>query len=204
MRDIRARDVRELLSRDTKYQSHLARFLDNHDEEACARVFGKGRLSGVGTLMGALPGMRFYYQGELEGWSEHLPITLRMGTVRPPDPVTRAFFEKILRISNEEVFHRGDWRLLPVTAEVDNTSQNLIVYEWRSDKSWRVIAVNLAGCASQGYVHFIDQPFPLPDYLFQDELDGARYERNGDQLRQAGLFVRREAFQAHLFSITPV
>jgi len=204
VRDVHPQDIQRLLTRDANYQSHLARFLDNHDEQACARVFGKERLSGVGTLIGTLPGMRFYYQGELEGWSEYLPITLRMGVDRPADQVTQAFFEKIIRISNEEVFHQGNWRLLPVAPERDDTSQNLIVYEWRSDKSWKVIAVNLAGYASQGYVHFIDQLFPSPDYVFYDELDGTRYERKGDQLRQAGLFVRREAFQAHLFSITPL
>jgi hypothetical protein len=186
------------------YQNHLARFLENHDEERCAVVFPNERLVAAGTLMGTLPGMRFYHQGELEGRKIRLPIMLQR---IPPEAVNvaiHAFFEKILKITNEEVFHTGHWSLLPVTAEGDDTAGNLAVYEWRSAKAWKIIAVNIVGAASQGRVRMEESISESIQYDFYDELHEVHYSRAGQELRTIGLFVRREAFDAHLFHITPV
>ena len=202
-RDIQISNLRAGLAAGISYQSRLARFLENHDEARCATVFGRVRLPSAGTLMGTLPGMRFYHQGELEGRKIHLPITLRLAAAETPDPESAAFFAKILRVTNDDAFHSGKWNTLGVTAEKDTTSENLIVYEWRSAKSWKVISLNLAGQASQGYVHFGDRPLPAKDYVFYDELNDVRYVRGSDELRSPGLFVRREGFEAHVFDVTP-
>ncbi len=45
---------------------------------------------------------------------------------------------------------------------------------------------------------------PSIQYDFYDELHDVHYSRAGQELRTIGLFVRREAFDAHLFDITPV
>lgn len=203
IRDINAPAVHSAFSAPLAYQSRLARFLENHDEHRAVEVFGKDRIVSVGTLMGAVPGLRFYHQGELEGSSTYLPITLRMAAPRPPDPVVSQFFEKILRISDEDVFHHGAWSTLSVTPDCDDTCGNLIACEWRSEKSWKVIAVNLAGCPSQGRVHF-DRPLSAAEYVFHDQLNDVRYVRDAGELLGLGLFVRRDGFGAHLFDISPV
>jgi hypothetical protein len=109
-----------------------------------------------------------------------------------------------LKITNEEVFHTGHWSLLPVSAEGDDTAGNLAVYEWRSAKAWKVIAVNIVGSASQGRVRMDESISPSIQYDFYDELHDVHYSRAGQELRTIGLFVRREAFDAHIFDITPV
>jgi hypothetical protein len=196
-------DLRARLGAPFTYQCRLARFLENHDEGRCASVFGKDRRSSVGTLMGSLPGMRFYHQGELEGCEISLPITLRISADVPADPASTAFFAKILRSTKENVFHDGEWNVLYVTPEGDDTAGNLAVYEWRSEKVWKVIAVNLAGCWSQGRVHFGGRPLDAKEYVFYDELNDVRYIRSADELRSPGLFVRREGYDAHLFNVSP-
>jgi hypothetical protein len=203
VRDTRIPDVRARVSGDAVYQSRLARFLENHDEARRAAVFGNERLPAVGTLMGTLPGMRFYHQGELEGLRNHLPITLRIAAEEPPDQLSKAFFSKILHITNEDAFHSGNWGLLDVGPEGDGTFSNLIVYEWRSEKAWEVVAVNLAGEASQGRVRIGDRVSPAQQYMFHDVLNEHRYLRSGDELTTIGLFVRLDAFQAHIFDVTP-
>jgi len=203
VRDAKIEEIRARISVDDGYQNRLARFLENHDEPRRAAVFGNERLPAVGTLMATLPGMRFYHQGELEGLKVRLPITLRIAAKEPPDPPSAAFFRKVLEITNEEVFHAGRWNLLEVTPDSDDTSANLIVYEWRSKKVWKVIVVNLAGCASQGRVKMGDRVSPAQQYVFHDELNEDRYLRSGDELYSIGLFVRREGGQAHLFDVTP-
>lgn len=202
VRDGNMPGVRERLADRVDYQNHLARFLENHDEGRCASVFGKERLMSVGTLMASVPGMRFYHQGELEGRRIRLPIQLRMAADEPRDPVVAAFFDKILQITKEDVFHKGAWSLLRVTPEGDGHYENLMVFEWRWKKAWKLIAVNLAGYASQGRVHFGDRPLPAKEYVFYDELHDVRYVRSSDELRNLGLFLRREGFDAHLFDIS--
>ena len=202
VRDGNLGDVRWRAGHSVDYQIHQARFLENHDEPRRPTVFGNERLNAVGTLMGSLPGMRFYHQGELEGRRVHLPITLRIAAPEPLDPVSVAFFPKILHITNEEVFHTGSWSPLEVVPVGDDTHFNLVAYEWRSDKSWKVIAVNLAGGPSQGRVRMPDRASPGKQYVFHDVLNEERYLREGDELNSIGLFVRREGFQAHVFDVT--
>jgi len=203
VRDMDAPQIRGALSAPLDYQKCMARFLENHDEHRAIEVFGKDRMASVATLMSTVPGMRFYHQGELEGLSIYLPITLRMAAPRPADPAIYELFEKILRVTNEDVFHHGSWNLLPVTRDCDDSCGNLIAYEWRADKAWKVIAVNLAGRPSQGRIQFTASQLSAPEYIFYDELNEVRYLRTGDELRAQGLFVRRDGFGAHLFDVSP-
>jgi glycosidase len=195
--------VQSRLSSIGDQQTHYARFLENHDEPRRAEVIPNDRLPAVGTLMGTLPGMRFYQQGEIEGYKIRLPIQLRRAAVEPPDPYSVAFFRKILSLTREDIFHDGSWSPLEVAAEGYTSPAGLLVYEWRSNKAWKIIAVNLAAGASQGRVRLGDRVSPAQQYVFYDELNEVRYDRTGDELYNVGLFVRLEGFQAHLFGITP-
>ena len=202
VRDTKIDAVRSLLQRDELLQRRAARFLENHDEARRAIVFANDRLPAAGTLMGTLPAMRFYHQGEIEGRRNHLPITLRMAADEPLDSLSLAFFEKILSVTKREVFHSGEWRLLAANPEGDSSAGNLLAYEWRGSQAWKLIVVNLSGTASQGRVKLSGCVDPSKNYLFFDELNGVRYPRSGAELENVGLFVRREAFGAHLFDVT--
>jgi len=203
LRDHNITQIRERLSTLPERQSDFARFMENHDEPRRPQIFPNDRLVADGTLLGTLPGMRFYHQGELEGRRIHLPITLRIAADEPPDPISTNFFRKILQITRQNVFHEGKWNLLDVAPEGDAPPDALLVYEWRSPKAWKIIAVNLAAYTSQGRVHLADRVSPAQNYTFNDELNNVRYDRSGQELHNLGLFVRRDAFQAHLFDITP-
>ena len=202
VRDMSIEQVRARLSADVRQQARFARFLENHDEPRCLDAFGRQRLPSVVTLMGTLPGMRFYYQGELEGCMPHLPITLRTQAEQLPDPVCVEVFTKILGVTNRAVFHQGEWRLLETGSADDSTFASLMTYEWRSSQAWNVIAVNLRETPAQGWVRFDASMLSAADYIFYDELHDVRYPRKGGELREKGLFVRLEGFQAHLFDVT--
>jgi hypothetical protein len=177
--------------------------MENHDEQRRAVVFPDDRLAADGTLLGTLPGIRFYHQGELEGRRIRLPITLRIAADEPPDPLSTKFFQKILQITRQDVFHEGKWNVLDVAPEGDAPTDALLVYEWRSPKAWKIIAVNLAAYPSQGRVHLVGRVSPQQNYIFNDELNNVRYNRTGQELQDLGLFIRRDPYQAHVFDITP-
>jgi len=203
VRDSQFGEVRTRLSVPASYQSHLARFLENHDEQRCAAVFGKQRVASVGTLMGTLPGLRFYHQGELEGRQIHQPIELGAFAVESPDPEITAFFEKLLAITSQDVFHSAQWSPLPINREGDTSPDGLIAYEWRSQEAWKLIVVNLSAVASQGRIPLGERVRADMQYSVYDELNDVRYPRTGEELHTLGLFVRREGLQVHLFDITP-
>ncbi len=202
VRDSNVPQVRGRLAARPEQQSHFARFMENHDEARRPEVFPNERLAADGTLLGTLPGMRFYHQGELEGRRIHLPITLRIAADEPPDPASQAFFQKILQITRQEVFHEGDWRLLELVWEGDPSPDGLIVYEWRAANAWKVIAVNLTGSPSQGRLRLGDRVSPALQYVFYDELNDVKYPRSGEELYNVGLFIRLDGFRAHVFDVT--
>jgi hypothetical protein len=204
VRNVNAAAVRERLAWMPERQGDFARFLENHDEERRAEAFPNDRLQADGTLMGTLPGMRFYYQGELEGRRITMPITLRVAADEPVDPVSEKFFELLLKITNEEVFHTGAFRVLQVNAEGDAPPYGLIAYEWRSDSAWKMIVVNLADGTCQGRIPLAGAVDSAAQYTFWDQVNDVKYLRSAEELQGIGLFVRRDRFEAHLFDITKV
>jgi len=46
-----------------------------------------------------------------------LPITLRLAADEPSDPYSLAFFQKILSLTREDIYHQGNWSPLEVAAE---------------------------------------------------------------------------------------
>ncbi len=195
--------IRTRLSGNQQEQNHYARFLENHDESRRAEAFLNDRLPAVGTLMGTLPGMRFYQQGEIEGSRIRLPITLRVPADEPIDLYSSAFFQKILALTRENVFHDGKWNMLDVTAEGYSSPAGLLVYEWHSEEAWKIIAVNLVAGASQGRVPLAGRVSATQQFIFDDQLNEVRYDRSGEELHDLGLFIRLEGFQAHIFDVTP-
>jgi len=204
VRDGNLGDVHWRLSQPESRQSHLARLLENHDEPRFAAVFDDNRFRAAAAFMGTLPGMRFYEQGEELGIKLHTPIELRRVAEQPVDPVRKEFFAKLLAATKEDVFHTGDWTMVAVTPDNDATAGNLFVYQWRSEKAWILIVVNLSAAPAQGFVRLDGSISPARDYDFADRLDDVKYVRKGAEIAKEGLFVRRDAYQAHLFDVTPL
>jgi len=199
-------NVHARLSAPVDSQSHFARFLENHDEPRFAAAFDKQRSQAVATIMGTLPGLRFYQQGEERGVKLRTPLGLRAIAEQPTDPELKSLFAKLFAETRNDAFHEGQWKLLTIASDNDGTGGNLVAYQWRSPadrvpKVWKVIVANLSGAPAQGRLQFAGQIAPGSDYVFVDALDGARYVRKGDELAQLGLFVRRDAYQAHLFDV---
>jgi hypothetical protein len=184
-------------------QSHAARFLENHDEDRSAAVFGAAKLEAFATLIATLPGMRFYHHGQLDGCKIHLPIPLAFAATEKPDAPTRSFYDRILKLSNERAFHSGEWNLLDLTSAGDNTFLNLAAYQWLSNSERKIVVVNLSNATSQGRVRIPQGISSALQYTFLDQLHDVSYPRSGLEILQSGLYVRLDAFHAHVFSVTP-
>lgn len=199
LRDGSAGALRRRLGADLARQERMARFLENHDEQRAAAVFGPERIQAAATLAATAPGLRFYFHGQTDGRKIHPPIELGHWPDEPADAFQQSLYERLLRLSNEDVFHSGRWKLLGTSSSAgDPTHENLIVYEWRSDSAWKLVAANPTGAMAQGRVGL--QADPTAAYFLSDQLNDADYPRSGGEMAD-GLYVRLEPGRAHLFDI---
>jgi hypothetical protein len=196
----RASRLRDSLAPDVPDRGHLARFLENHDEQRSAGTLGS-LLPAAASLLASLPGMRFFFDGQLEGRRVKAPVQLGRWPDEAPDATVLALYESVLGFSRDELLHEGEWAFLPVSSAGDGSFDDIVAYRWRSAGALAVIAVNLGAFASQAHLAVAQDLLPGLAFDFEDRLTGTAYRRTRDSLLASGLYVRLEAGQAHLFNV---
>lgn len=198
-----AGQVRAHLQASMEYQSHLARFIENHDEQRAASVFGP-RSEMAAAVTFAAPGLRLIHEGQIEGRRIKTPVQLGRRRSEDVRPEAVKFYQKLLGALADPVFHDGDWRLLDIReAWPGNGSyRNFISYQWTQKGKWRLLAANLGGQQAQCYVTLDIPELAGSSWELQDLLREIRYERNGDDLLQHGLYLDMPGYQYHLFSVS--
>jgi hypothetical protein len=200
LRDASAGQVRDHLRADIRYQSKMARFLENHDEPRCAAVFPRERIAAVVTLLSTLPGMRFYHHGQLNGGKTFVPMPLDKAQPETDDRQIRELYETVLRSADADVFHAGEWQLLEAQPAGDDTFQDLIAYSWNSQADHRLIVVNLGSRTAQGKIQKAAVGASR-NCLFRDVLNGSEYVWERSEIDRNGLYVKLAPYQAHVFEI---
>ncbi|MCA9423109.1 MAG: hypothetical protein KC592_18970, partial [Nitrospira sp.] len=123
----------------------------------------------------------------------------------PPDEVTVAFYDRILALTNEDVFHLGQWALLTVRSAGDDSFNNVIAYQWTADRDWRLVVVNLSPMVAQAYIRLNGalgmESHTSLNYTLYDQFSDLSFEGRRKDLIQGGLYVRLEPFGCHIFSL---
>lgn len=195
-----AADVRDHLRADPPFRDRQARFLENHDEPRSAERLGH-RLVASATLLATLPGLRFFFDGQLDGNRIRPPVQLARWPDEPADAAIRDLYSRLLRTTRDDLFHEAEWSLLDVGSAGDETFQELVAYRWRHGASLAVIAANFGARQAQGHVHIADQVHGGDAFDFEDRLSGTSYRWTREALQGRGLYVRLEAGAAHLFVV---
>jgi glycosidase len=195
-----ASELRRLLSTDIDCQRHFARFLENHDEQRSATAFGADKLQAAATLTATAPGLRFYFHGQLEGRKVYRPVQLARAVEEPVDGAVHSLYQRLLCLSDDDVFHTGRWSLIEVAPASGPNYQNLIAYQWRSDKSWKLVAANVGDQTADGRATLGAEVSRAPRWLFSDKLNDVDYLRETGELA-SGLYIRLDPWRAHLFDI---
>ena len=115
-----AESVRLHLLADFSYQAKMVRFIENHDEPRAAATFpnAKGRAAAVTIL--TLTGAKLLHEGQLEGTKVRLPVFLDRRPAEPVDHDLAAFYRRLLKEINRDVFRNGEWRLCERSGWPDN------------------------------------------------------------------------------------
>ena len=167
-----------------------------------AAVFNDRKARAAAVTIATLPGACLFHEGQFEGRRIRLPVFLNR---RPPEPVDsdlQNFYHTLLAAVAQPVFKAGQWRLGEPYGWPDNRSYlNLAAWGWRLGEERRLIIVNLSEARSQALV-----PLPWEDlagrtWRLTDAFTGEIYARDGQELRQPGLFVDLEPWQFHFFQV---
>ncbi|MGZ8160065.1 MAG: hypothetical protein ACXWT4_14805 [Methylobacter sp.] len=204
LREQQARPVREHFWADMEYQEKSARFLENHDEPRAAAAFPARIHEAAAVLTYFCPGLRFFHQGQLQGWLKKISVHLGRGPEQPTDPVLQEFYRRLLDALRMDVFRDGQWQLLESKPawEGNWTWECMIAFTWQGlDGQWAIIAVNYAPNQSQCYL-----PLPLPNaedcrYELKNLMGSESYDRSGDSLVSPGLYLDMAAWGFGIFQL---
>jgi hypothetical protein len=186
------------------YQNRLARFLENHDEHRAAADFpGKMHLAAA-VITYFTPGMKFFHQGQMEGFLKKIPVHVNRGPVEEENPEIKKMYGQLLELLKDQAFRSGHWQLLdsrPCWPE-DETFRNFLAFWWQGPgKARHLVTVNYSPGPSKC---FIALPFPeLAGIMWKltDLLAAAVYERTGNQLISEGLYLDMPEWGVHVFRL---
>jgi hypothetical protein len=160
LRDLQARPVSLHLRAELSFQNKLVRFLENHDEPRAAVTFAPGIHEAAAVVTYLCPGMRFFHQGQLEGYRRRVPAHLVRGLVEPIEPTLQEFYLRLLGVLKNPVVREGQWQQLECAAAWDGnwTNDCFLAYVWQlPGYAPLLILVNYAPHQSQCRI-----PWPLP------------------------------------------
>jgi glycosidase len=192
------------LKADLGFQSKLLRFIENHDELRSITAFGLKKTQACAVLFSALPGMKLYFHGQLEGKTIRLPLQIRQSKFEPVNDDITAFYDTLLSIINCETFHSGDWKLKEVGKYGDESASNVIAQTWNKENRIFLFLVNLSHSTSQGIVHFQDDVSELQNYSLTDKLSGQSFTLSGKLLAHPGLRFSLKDCEGQVLEITPL
>lgn len=151
--------VRDHLAADAAHQARLVRFLENHDEARAASVFPRGVHEAAAIVTYLTPGLRFFHQGQLEGFQKHISVHLCRGPQEAVDPHLQSFYAGLLNVLKHPTLRHGTWQLLPCApaAPGDDSWQHMLAWVWQDAAGPPVVvAVNHAPGAGRCFL-------PVPD-----------------------------------------
>lgn len=195
-----AESVRQHLLGDMEYQEKMVRFIENHDEPRAAFAFPgeKGRAAAVAVM--TLPGVKLLHEGQFEGRTTRLPVFLARRPEEPVDQDLAAFYERLLRGTSRDALRNGRWSLCERIGWPDNQScRNILAWCWDSDGERFVIVVNYSGERSQARVFVPWEDLRGRQWHLHDVLSEEYFDRDGDGIRDEGLFVDLGPWRFHLF-----
>jgi hypothetical protein len=193
-----AEQVRLHLCADLSYQERLVRFIENHDEPRAAATFAQPKARAAAVTFSSLPGAKLFHEGQLEGRRVRLPVFLRRRPEEVPDRALQMFYKTLLQALSSADLKDGEWHLCERSGWPDNGSyQNLVAWCWRGAEQRHLIVVNLSESRSQGLVLVPWSDVAGRIWQLTDVLSGERFERQGQELLNPGLYVDLEPWAHH-------
>jgi hypothetical protein len=193
-------NVRLHLLADSTYQQKMVRFIENHDEPRAAATFSSGKARAAAAVILTLTGARLLHEGQFEGRKVRSPVFLGRRPDEPFDLELVAFYGRLLNATNSDVFRNGHWSLCERSGWADNQSGlNLLCWCWIKEDERYLVVINFRQDPAQAQVHLLWDDLREKQWRLEDVLSGAIYDRNGSEMRDAGLYVDLKPWECQFF-----
>ncbi len=193
-----AESIRLHLTAGLDYQDKLLRFIENHDEPCAAATFSPEKERAAAVTIMTLPGAKLLHEGQCEGRRVRPPVFLARRPVEPIDADLRAFYDKLLAAVKAAGLREGAWQLCARTGWPDNSRYlNLVAWCWEQGRERYLVVVNLSEDQSQGRVQLPWNDLSGRTWHLTDVLSGETFERDGNEMQSAGLYVDLPAWRFH-------
>ncbi|EFA77836.1 hypothetical protein PPL_09334 [Heterostelium album PN500] len=183
-----------------QFAQHSAHFCSNHDEPRAANFFGSWwRADAAALVTYTMPGLRFFWWGDFEGYQNQLDVHLRREESESAVDTVMQFYQNLTSIVSDPVFKYGTFEYLNVTGS--DTEWTLIAYKWTYQNEKRLCVLNFSDTQGSGSIILSDaQPINGNDTIpVTDLLSGTTYFRSAQQLRTTGLFVVVNTWYGQIF-----
>jgi hypothetical protein len=195
-----AESVRLHLCADLGYQEKLLRFIENHDEPRAAAAFPGAKQRAAAVVVGTLPGIRMFHEGEFEGRKVRPPVFLARRPEEPVDVDLQSFYGRLLPAINRPIFRSGQWTLCERTGWPGNSSfLNIVAWTWAFEDVKALIIVNLSDSTSQAQVRLPGAGAEDRIWNLNDPVNGDEYTRAGGEVDSPGLYVELAPWGFHFF-----
>jgi glycosidase len=195
------KEIHDHLLAEIDYQKKSLRFIENHDEERAAAVIGKEKSKAAAVIISTIQGMRFYFDGQLEGKKIKLPVQLGREPEEQQNIELKDFYNKLLAITSKDIFSRGKWTLLEPAPSLENNSTylNILSWLWTFKDEKRLVVVNYSETFSTCRIKLDVRGYP-EDFPIKDLLNDQSYTRSAEEIYNIGLYIEQKPFNAHIFS----
>lgn len=175
---------------DIGYLSRGAHFVENHDEPRAAAFFGSNQRADAAAMVTmTIPGMRFYFEGQQDGYRNRLQVQLRRAAPESVAVGVPQFYSIFTNIISRPVFHTGTWTYLGVSN--DPTCWRLMAWKWTSNEERLLVVVNYSDSVGSGAIVLTDaQPINGNDSIpVIDLISQQTWTRSAHQMQTQGLFT---------------
>ena len=149
-----------------------------------------------------MPGAKLFHEGQFEGRKVRLPVFLGRRSAEPVDHDLAAFYGRLLKEINRDVFRNGEWRLCERIGWPDNQScQNILAWCWVKEDERYLILVNFSDVASQALIRVPWDGLRESMWRLDDRISGETFERSGNDMRDAGLYVDLKPWEYNFFQL---
>mmetsp|Transcript_4552 Transcript_4552/g.17217 ORF Transcript_4552/g.17217 Transcript_4552/m.17217 type:complete len:544 (-) Transcript_4552:601-2232(-) len=180
-----------------EYLSKSAHFVENHDEDRAVFHFGSPeRALAAGFIIETLPGLRFNYDGQFQGFRNRLLVQLRRSQSEPVNTHLEDTYAKLLKIiKTEEAFHNGTYTDLG-----PNAGDALLAWKYTIDNDKVMVVINFSDTEAYGQIVLTDATSSSGDDLVIDDLlNDKQYHRSVKEMKTTGLKVLVDPWWCQIF-----
>lgn len=171
------------------FVSKCAHFLENHDEKRIAAILTPAEHRAAALLILGLPGMRFLYEGQLEGWRIQVPVHVARWPNEKTDPEILAMYGQLLAALKNSAVGNGNCHLLrPYDVPGSRDAQHFVVSQWQNAANqFDLVVVNLHSAPARCRVRLAINDLARHDWSVHDLFDGAERDCHGGDVEAQGL-----------------